>query len=172
MPKALQLKVVMTVLALALLSGCGYHAVGTRGLLAEANGVNVTVFSNKSYRPGLEGILARDLIDELALRTGGRVLPPDQAQLELTGSFLSYVTYAVSYTAQNTIKEYRTVITVQAILREQQSKKVVWKGDISGDQTFPVNANLALQQNAEEAAAAKICRRISEDIWRKIGETF
>lgn len=159
-------------LALSLLSGCGYHVVGSRGPLVADRGVNVILFANKSYRAGLEGVLARNLIDELALRSGGQVLPADQAQLELTGTITSYTTTPVSYTALDTIKEYRAVITAQVILREQQTKKVLWKGDLTEDQTFPVNANIALQQNAEEVAAARICRLLSQDIWRKLTEAY
>jgi len=158
--------------ALTVIGGCGYRPVTLRGPLAGANGVNVTLFANKSYRPGVEGLLARDLVDEFALRSGGKVLPGDQAQLELTGVIVSYATVPISYTALDTIKEYKVVLTVQAILREQQTQKVLWKADLLGEQSYPVNANLALQQNAEEAATAKACRRLSEEIWQKIGERF
>jgi outer membrane lipopolysaccharide assembly protein LptE/RlpB len=163
---------ILSLLALLLVSGCGYHPVAVRSPLDEANGVNVTLFVNKSYHPGVEGVLARDLVDELALRSGGKVLSGDQAQLELAGVVLSYNTLPVSYTSQDTIKEYRTAIGVQAVLREKQNQKVLWKGDLSESQTFPVNPNLALQQNAEEAATQKICRRLAELIWQKIGERF
>ena len=167
------LKVVLTaLLALSLIGGCGYRPVIQRGPLAEANGVNVCLFANKSYRPGVEGILARDLVDEFALRTGGRVLPGDRAELELSGEILSYTTIPVSYTALDAIKEYKAVVTVQATLYEQRTRKVLWKGDLTEQQVYPVNANIALQQNAEEAATARITRRLSERIWQKIGERF
>lgn len=169
---SLQPKIAAAALLALLLSGCGYHAASLRGPLADANGVNVVTFSNKSYRPGVEGILARDLVDELALRTGGRVLPGDEAQLELTGAVLSYEAVPVSYTAADTIKEYRSVVKVQAVLREKQTQKVLWKGDVSEDQVFPVNPNIALQQNAEAAAVQYICRKLAGDIWQKIGERF
>jgi len=157
---------------LSLLAGCGYRPVTARGPLTGANGVNVTLFANKIYRPGVEGILARDLVDELALRTGGKVLPGDEAQLELSGAILAYATAPVSYTALDAIREYKLSIKVEAVLREQRTRKVLWKGELTEEQVYPVNANLALQQNAEEAAIAAVCRRLSEDIWRKIGERF
>jgi len=64
------LKVVLTaLLALSLLGGCGYRPVIQRGPLAEANGVNVILFANKSYRPGVEGIPVRQ--QELPSRRRG-----------------------------------------------------------------------------------------------------
>lgn len=171
--RATRLKALFLALAaLIVIGGCGYRPVVQRGPLATANGVNVTLFGNKSYRPGLEGIIGRDLVDQFALRTGGRVLPGDKADLELTGMVLSYQTAPISYTALDTIREYKSVMAVQAVLREQQSRKVLWKGDLTEEQSFPVNADIALQQNAEEAAIAKISRRLSERIWQKIGESF
>jgi outer membrane lipopolysaccharide assembly protein LptE/RlpB len=164
--------VMLSLLALLLVAGCGYHPVAVRSPLDDAGGVDVTPFVNKSYRPGIEGVLARDLVDELALRTGGKVLSGDQAQLELAGVVQSYSTVAVSYNSQDTIKEYRTVMTVQAVLTEKQTRKVLWKGDLRQDQTFPVNPNIALQQNAEAVATETICRRLAEQIWQKIGERF
>jgi hypothetical protein len=166
------MKILSALLLCCLLGGCGYHPVVARDPISGANGVNVIMFANKSFRPGVEAVLARDLVDELALRTGGRVLAGDQAQLELTGAVLSYTTWAVSYTSTDAIKEYKTAIKVDAVLRERQTQKVLWKGELTEDQSYPVNPNLALQLNAEEAAAAKICRRLSGDIWQKIGERF
>ena len=157
---------------LLLIGGCGYRPIAKRGPLAEANGVNVTLFANKSYRPGVAGTLARELVDELALRSAGKVLPGDRAQLELTGAIVSYASLPISYTRLDTIREYKAVLTVQATLLDNRTRKVLWKGDLAEDQVFPANANIALQQNAEEAAIAKICRRLSEQVWQKIGERF
>ena len=173
MSKAVYLKsFFLALIALGLFAGCGYHPVALHGPLAEANGVNVMLFVNKSYRPGVAGSLARSLIDQLALRSGGKVLPGDQAQLELTGVILSYTSTAVSYTALDTIREYKSALAVQAVLQDRQTHKVLWKGDLSEAQVFPVNSSIALQQNAEEAAIEKICRKLSEEIWWKIGEQF
>jgi outer membrane lipopolysaccharide assembly protein LptE/RlpB len=157
---------------LVVLGGCGYHSVAGRGPLGDANGVNVTVFANKSFRPGLEAVIARDLVHELAQRTGGKVVRGDEADLELTGTVLSYKSMPISYTALDTIAEYNAVVAVQAVLLDQRSRKVLWKGDLIGEQSYPVNDNIALQQNAEEAAIAAVSRRLSERIWQKIGERF
>lgn len=157
---------------LAVLAGCGYRPVVLRGPMAEANGVNVTMFANKSYRPGVAAVLTREVLDEFALRSGGRVLPGDRADLELTGTVLSYQTVPISYTALDTIKEYKSVLVVQAILRQRQTQNVLWKADLSEEQAFPVNDDISKQQNAEEAAIQKISRRLAEQMWQKLAERF
>jgi hypothetical protein len=165
-------RIISALLLLCLLGGCGYHPVVRRDPISGANGVNVIMFANKIFRPGVEAVLARDLVDELALRTGGRVFSGDQAQLELTGTVLSYTSQAVSYNALDEIREYRLSIKVESVLRERQTQKVLWKGELTESQVYPVNTTLAFQFNSEEAAVAKVCRRLSEDIWQKIGERF
>lgn len=160
------------VLVAGLLGGCGYRTVIGGDPISGVNGVNVVMFANKSYQACVEAVLARDLVDELALRTGGRVLPGDQAELELTGTVLSYGSSAVSYNAQDQIREYLLTISVEAILRNRLTRTVLWKSELVGSQVYPVNQNLALQRNSEEAAVARISRRLSQDIWQKIGERF
>lgn len=162
----------VTLFAALLCGGCSYSPVIQHGPLAGANGVNVVLFANKSYRAGVEAVLARVMIDEFAFRTGGKVLPADKAELELSGTVMSYNTMPVSYTAADVIREYNAILTVQATLRDNLSRKVLWKGELTEQQVYPVNANIALQQDAEEAAIEKISRRISQRIWQKLGERF
>ncbi|MBU5614438.1 LPS assembly lipoprotein LptE [Geomonas azotofigens] len=162
----------LALLAALLGGGCSYSPVIQHGPLAGANGVNVVLFANKSYRAGVEAVLAREMIDEFAFRTGGKVLPADRAELELSGVVLSYNSVPVSYSAADAIREYNAILAVQATLRDQKSQRVLWKGDVTEQQVYPVNANIALQQDAEEAAIEKISRRISERIWQKLGERF
>ena len=162
----------LILLAALFVSACSYSPVIQHGPLAGANGVNVVLFANKSYRAGVEAVLAQEMINEFNFRTGGKVLPGDRADYELSGVVLSYNSEPVSYTAADVIREYNAILSVQATLRDQKSHRVVWKGDVTEQQVYPVNANIALQQDAEEAAIEKISRRISERIWQKLGERF
>ncbi|MBJ6750954.1 LPS assembly lipoprotein LptE [Geomonas anaerohicana] len=162
----------LTLLAALFAGGCSYSPVIQHGPLAGANGVNVVLFANKSYRAGVEAVLAQEMINEFNFRTGGKVLPGDRADYELSGVVLSYNSVPVSYTAADVIREYNAILSVQATLRDQKSHRVVWKGDVTEQQVYPVNANIALQQDAEEAAIEKISRRVSERIWQKLGERF
>lgn len=137
-----------------------------------ANGVNVVLFVNKSYRPGLEGVLGRHLLDEVAHRTGGKVLSGDDAELELTGVILSYARTPVSYSAQDLIREYRSTVKVEVTLRHRDTRKVFWKGELTEAQVFPVNTDISLQENAESAAVEQACRKLAELTWLKLGERF
>ena len=173
--RRLALPALPLLLALAL-SGCGYRPVTALGALSPAEGVDVTLFSNRSYRAGVEGVLARDMVAELARRTGGRVLSGREAGQLLSGTVLSYHSDPVSYTADDNVREYRSTLKVEAVLREKATQRVLWKGELTEDQTYPAYpenaADIGKQQNAEDAAIDKICRRLSEEVWQKISERF
>jgi outer membrane lipopolysaccharide assembly protein LptE/RlpB len=159
----------------AALCGCGYYPV--RGTADPgsgiARGVHIPIFANKSYRPGLEAILTTSLAEAFARRSGGMVVGEEAAQLVLNGAVLSYSVVPVSYTAADRIREYRSILKVEATLTDRQSRKVLWKGELSGSQEYPANAtNVSLQQNSEEAAVREICRNLAEQIYEKIREDF
>lgn len=174
-----------------LLSGCGYHISGTRGLPPAVAGkkIAVSVFANKSYRANVGAILAGSVADEFARRSGGMVASEESADLVLTGTVLTYTTSAVSYSAADKVKEYRAAMTVEATLTEKSTRKVIWKGVLSWSQDYPAttdvvlrqntivflqhsSANIALQQNSEEAAIREISRKVALQLYQNISEGF
>jgi outer membrane lipopolysaccharide assembly protein LptE/RlpB len=159
----------------AALCGCGYYSV--RGAAdpgsGTAGGVHIPIFANKSYRPGLEAILTNSMVEAFARRSGGIVVGEEAAQLILSGAVLSYSVVPVSYTVADKIKEYRSILKIEATLTDRQNRKVLWKGELSGSREYPTNAtNVSLQQNSEEAAVREICRNLAEQIYEKTREGF
>ena len=161
------------------LNGCGYHLAGGGGTASLIAGKTVAIpmWRNGSYRPNLEAVLTGSLINEFALRSGGLVVAEEAAELTLTGTILSYVTTAVSYTAADQIREYRATMTVDAVLAERRSQKVLWKGKLVASQDYPTTVNsvpqhIALQQNSEEAALREISRKLAQLLYQKVTENF
>lgn len=166
------------------LNGCGYHLSRTEGLPPAMAGkrIAIPVFANKSYRANVGAVLAGSLVDEFARRGGGVVVSEESADLLLTGTVLAYATSPVSYTAADTVKEYRAVMTVESTLAEKGTSTVVWKGTLSWSQDYPANTNfalqlnnidtIALQQNSEDAAIREICRQIALQLYQRVSEGF
>ncbi|KAF0220242.1 MAG: hypothetical protein FD174_1322 [Geobacteraceae bacterium] len=173
----------LVLVACCCVNGCGYHLSRPESsLVAGGKTISIPVFANKSYRPNLEAILTGSMVDEFAMRSGGRVMAEDAADLVLSGTIVSYSKTPVSYTARDTIKEYRATMTMEATLREKKTRKVLWKGSDSLSQDFPatpivsVQQNnvdiIALQQNSEDAAIREICRKLARQVYQKITEDF
>lgn len=174
-----------------LLTGCGYHLSNTSGLPPAVAGKKIAIpaFANKSYRANAGAILTASLVDEFARRSGGRVVSEERADLLLTGAVLSYTTSPASFGAADTVKEYKAVMTAEAALTERATRKVIWKGVLSLSQDYPANtndifrqskiifrqissANIALQQNSEEAAIREISRKIALQLYQNISAGF
>jgi outer membrane lipopolysaccharide assembly protein LptE/RlpB len=169
--------------------GCGYRLTSDPNLPSPIAGkkISIPVFANKSYRANLGAIVAGSLVEEFARRSGGRVVTEEGADLLLTGTVISYSSNPVSYSAFDRVREYRATITVEAVLTEKSTRKVVWKGTIPWSQDYPVSrrkavflnitgavqqTDVALQQNSEEAAIREICAKLAQQFYERIAAGF
>ena len=161
----------LVLLALLLLpAGCGYRMVdGGDGLIAKRT-LSLGRLVNKTYRPNLEAELARALREELSRRTAQGVV--DRGELELGGTIQSLIFEPASFTAADRVREYRIALTVELLLKEQATGRILWKGTEAGTQYFPTNGDLALQRNSEEQAVAAVCRDLAERIYQQLSRTF
>lgn len=185
---------ILALLALLSLIGCGYRLTGSLDVSSPIYGkkVAIHVFANKSYRANAGAIITSALVDEFARRSGGRVVSEEAADLILSGNVLTYATSAVSYSAADTVREYRAVMTLESTLTEKATRRVIWKGVLSWGQDYPASTNIvaqqnniafqqissaiqqsiALQQNSEEAAIREISLRLAQQIYDRVTSGF
>ena len=163
-----------------LLCGCGYH-LSSESLtpsLTAGKTIGIPMWRNKSYRMNLEAVMTGSLIDEFALRSGGKVVDENAADLLLTGTIVSYTEAAVAYSAVDLVSVYRMTMTVEAVLTDKRSEKVLWKGKFDASQDYPALSNpnvpnrMALQQNNEDAALLEISRKIAQKLYQQLSENF
>ncbi len=170
----------LIVLLACVMGGCGYHLTGEGPVptLTSGKTIAIPIWRSKSYRPNLEAVLTGALVDEFALRSGGKVVAEEDADLLLTGTILSYSTVAVSFTAADVVREYRATMTIDALLTEKRSQKVLWKGQLSAGQDYPANIDptqvnrIAIQQDSEDAALREISRKIAQQLFQRMAENF
>jgi hypothetical protein len=166
--------ILLAVFLLFALSGCGYRPIvhDTEAVFGEGKTVSIPIFVNKTYKPNLENILANDLVDEFAKRKGLRIVSSEAADYTLTGEVVSYGIGLVSFSAFDAIKEYRSTMKVLATFRKNSTQRVLWKKEVTWSQDYPSSADIALQQNAEDAAIQEICRHLAQQIYLKTIEDF
>ena len=156
------------------LSGCGYHAVsweaGPHGSAGKA--VSIPVFANKTFKPNVESTLANAVVDEFAKRNSPRIAGADDADMTLSGEVTAYSSTAISYSRNDTITEYNASMKLGATLRRNSNQQVLWKGELSWSQAFPANTNIAIQQNAEDAAIQEICHKLAQQLYLRIIQDF
>ncbi len=158
--------------SLLLVGGCGYFAVGERDGLLAGRPLHVAIFANRTTRPRLETVLAKSMRREIARLSPASLVGEERAELILGGAVTSVVTAPVAYSASDRVREYRLTLQTDATLTERRSGKVLWKGTETGVAEYPVNQELALQLNAEEAALKEASERLSEKVVRHLLENF
>lgn len=180
---------VVSLLLVCLLAGCGYRLSGNSGSSpVSGRAIAVPIFANATHRPHLETIVTTALRDEVSWRGGRLTAAADNANLVLHGKVTSFASSAVSYTADDRIREYRASLTVEASLSERETGTMLWKGTSTATQDFPVvefplnnpplaervepQNRTALQQNSEEAAIRELSRKVARDIYERIHEGF
>lgn len=157
-------------------AGCDYRFAGRGDGLQPLQGKTIAIplFVSKGYRPGLESMLTESVIQEFALRSGGRVVAveDDSVDLLVNGTVTSFTTSPVSYSASDKIKEYRVQLAVTVDLRERSSHRILRQASMVESQDYPVETDVALQLNREKAAIREICRKLAQRIFVKSWEDF
>lgn len=164
---------VFAVIFLCFVAGCGYHTVDWNSSPYSSAGkrVNIALFANKTFKPNLEGVLTNALVDEFAKKSG-LILDSATADLTLSGDVLSYTSNASAYSAADTVREYIASMRIAAVLSKNSNKQVLWKGELDWSQAFPANQNIALQQNAEDAAIQEISRKLARELFVLLSAGF
>jgi outer membrane lipopolysaccharide assembly protein LptE/RlpB len=133
--------------------------------------VKVAIFGNRTFKANLEAIVTNRVIEEMSIRHGVSIVNGD-SDLVLSGDVITYRTDVVSYTGDDLVREYRGSMTVEAQLREVATQKLLWKGTFTESEIYPTNPNLALQQNAQDAAIREITRKLAQRIFLDVTRDF
>ncbi len=158
-----------------LLAGCGYQLPGRTGtkLPAEVRTIHVQMFENRTYRPFLEFDLANFVIGRLARSRLLRLVDHrEAADAVLNGSIVLYETVPISYDRQDQIREYRSRMSVEAVLRHAADGRVLWKGVVSWAEEYPSSMDKNVQEINELAAIRVISQRLAEEIYTRMVDDF
>ncbi|MBT1071641.1 LPS-assembly lipoprotein LptE [Pelotalea chapellei] len=158
------LRALLTIAIVMQLSGCGYHFSGSGdNTIATGQSIWVSFIRNESTSSIAQTVLRRALFEEShRLRGLFPAASESDAELVVNGTLRSYSSKAVSYTAADRAREYRLMLNVELEIRRKGMNSLLWKGSLQSYQDFPASDNLALQQNAEEAALVAASRIIAQ----------
>jgi hypothetical protein len=166
----------LIVLALLILSGCGY----TTGSLLPAHlkAINVENFANKipltdevsdsyrykTYRPLLEVDITRSIIDRFIFDGHLRVVPHKDADLVLEGDLVDFRREPTKYGYDDAIDQYRIAIFVDIRLIDTTTGKVMWsENNFAGsDYYFTTGPQQKSENAAVTGALDDLARRVVE----------
>jgi outer membrane lipopolysaccharide assembly protein LptE/RlpB len=166
--------VVWVALLALLLSACGYRLQGRADTLpGDVRSLYVELFRNNSYEPHLENSVTNEVVGRFARH--GRlelVEKPAQAEGILGGRIIGYSNSALSYDQDDRIAEYRSKMTVVAVLRRVDNGEVLWKGSVNWQEEYPASGDKTLQEDREQAAIQEISRRLADELFSHMIDNF
>jgi hypothetical protein len=154
--------VVIGILALGL-AGCGY---GLRGHLPEhIKTVAVPIFVNRTYEPGVEGLLTRAVVEAFSTNGRLRVVRPEEADAVLDGEVTGYVIDSIAFDQGANVRQFRLTVTLNLAFRDVRRQKVLFRDSSFAERAdFRVPGGVAQTIGREETAL----RQAAIDIARTV----
>lgn len=165
-------RLLLLVIVLLTLSGCGYSAVKRDAGPLDGRSLHVKMFANGGYLPNVEGQLRLALLDELSRSRAGEQVGEQAADLTLSGEIESLELENAAFSAADKAMLYRVALTVQAVLTERKSGRVLWKSRETVREVYPASADMALQRNSRDAAVAATCREMARYLVAQMNRAF
>ena len=156
------------------IAGCGYRLAGSGGSsITSGQSIWVSFIRNESSSSTAQTVLRRALLEEShQLRGLVPAASESVADLMVSGTLRSYSSKAVSYAADDRVREYRLAIDVELEMKRKGETVPLWKGRLQSYQDFPAADNLALQRNAEEAALAAASRKVAQKLLTAVEQAY
>jgi len=161
-------KIALVFLMMLSLAGCGY----TTGSLLPAHMKSIAVpnFDNKTYEAGLGIDVTKKIVNRFVFDGSLKIATKESADIILTGEVLQYDRVPLRYADNDTVEEYRVVITVNIALRDMVKNTLVWhEPKFKGEYTYYTSAasatgaagtSVASEADAKKEAIIELARDI------------
>jgi outer membrane lipopolysaccharide assembly protein LptE/RlpB len=167
----------LALLALMLLTGCGYALVGHSNNFLGPNyrTIMVPAFVNRTTRVELEQRVTQAVAEEFVSRGRLRLVSvPAEADLIMRGSIDSFGIFPIATNAQGRATQYQVSVTAKIELVDHKADdKVLWKND---QYRFTENYQITLEStdafDQETRAIQEIAVRFAETLVTNLLEGF
>lgn len=157
-------------------SGCGYST--TSLLPSNLKTIHVDNFENlikidaeqsnmrmyRGYRPGMEAVITRTIIDKFLFDGNLKVTADPDADLVLKGELIDYKRDTIRYGTNDVTEEYRIKLVINMKLTEGKTGKPVWEEkSFTGETTYRTGGQLVkTEDQAVRDAEDDLARRVVE----------
>jgi outer membrane lipopolysaccharide assembly protein LptE/RlpB len=157
-----------------LLAGCGYHFQGRDAELPGAvHTLYVELLTNATFEPFLENELTNAVVERFSRNPRLQIVEDrNRADAILSGTIASYGNYALAYDQNDAIAEYRSQMSLDAVLRRADNAEALWKGNVAWAEEYSSSIDKTLQDARENAAIQSISERLAEELYSRIVDNF
>ena len=166
---------VIAILFMILLTGCGYHTPGSSDswVGGDARILYLQLFENQTTEPYLENYITDALVAELAKsRLVELTENPALAEVRLVGEVKDFRSSARAYGTSDQITDYLATMKVSVRLLDNESNEILWQGDLKRSEDYLATVNKNLQLEGERQAARQTSKRLAEDIYSNLLNSF
>ena len=162
---------VFVLLALLVISGCGYHTASKGGRMpGGVESLAIPVFENRTAKPDIESDLTSAFVTEFVTS----VKVEEEAGHAMYGVIKSYGLRPVSFTESDINQEYRLTVELALTIVDKSSGRIIWrKENITDYEDFIVNINdVSETTESEKAALRKLARDTARLVKERMMERF
>jgi outer membrane lipopolysaccharide assembly protein LptE/RlpB len=156
-----------------MLAGCGYQ-FGTSAKPGAAYGLTlaVPVFHNDTFEPVLDRRVT-EMVRRQFLQADGLTLVNDvsAAPLVLAGRINGYGLQTVSF-GRGQVNESRVVLIATVLMKDTDTKKILWQETYRTYAEFLVTADLATNRSRQDIATDEAAQMMAEDIVSRVLEDY
>jgi outer membrane lipopolysaccharide assembly protein LptE/RlpB len=161
-------------LLLMVLAGCGYHLQGRNTELpGGVRTLYIELLANATYKPFLENEVTNAVVERFSRNPRVQIVEDrNRADAVLSGAITGYGRYALSFSQDDQIAEYRSQMRLEAVLRRADNAEALWKGNVEWAEEFRSNTDKTLQEDRENAAILAISQRLAEELYSRMIDNF
>lgn len=138
--------------------GCGPYSFSPSGHGAFKS-IAVPLFENQSREYGIRELLTEGVINGFIQDGTKTVVNEKRAEAVLRGSVISYARQPYTYAADESVQEYRVIITIKARLEDPVRRQVIW------EETELVQwGNFKADGESEDEGKSRAVVKLAEDI--------
>lgn len=164
------------VVAVLLLTCCGYHVTGSANLLPKTiHTIAIPAFGNASTQYKVSDRLAEDLTREFISRTRYQITSdPEHADAVLTGSVNNYASYPTIFDpASNRATGVQLVLFVSVTLRDKATGKILFnRPNMDLHERYEISVDPKVYLDESELAMDRLSRDAARSIVSAILELF
>jgi len=165
----------LSIIAAAVLAGCGYHLTGrSTSLPPGIKRIGIPTFVNKTDRPELEQQVTTYVISQFLTRGRFEILPTEEGvDAVLRGEISVFVQSPVAINPQGRATRYEILINARTTLVQTSDDKVLWQDDhFVFRRQYDVSLQVGGVISEEAVALDAVCNDFAESVVTSILEGF
>ncbi|OGW27178.1 MAG: hypothetical protein A3K09_04375 [Nitrospinae bacterium RIFCSPLOWO2_12_FULL_47_7] len=167
------MKLKLILMAVSLLSGCGYHLAGTENNLpSHLKTIVIPMFANVSPEPGIQANLTTSIRESFINDGRLKVVSENTADMLMKGLIFQYELRAVAFDRRDVAVEYWVILGVDIEVVDQVKKKTYLKQKVNTKWDYKASLDAAGSEASRQIALTQAYRDLANRLLSIVVEKF